>query len=824
MSASIKPEIFISWIPTGKINLQPLIFASFIPAPEKANANLLRKVSTSESTHADLARQIKNNETSSADLLRNVIDSENFSADTKRKLFSEENISSDTFRKIIHAGGVHADTFREVKSSEKIIADTSRKIGITATRSNLYRIVKVTENSIGDLRRKVGGSESFSADIFLKIVNSDKAHADSLRHVKDSESARADTLIKNALSEKISSDIKRTIANLEKNSADTYRKLSSTEKFSADLLRGLRDKAYADTFRKVYRSAKTVADTVIHVPHILKYVVQPRPRTLTKKPLLRDTPSLINTFKDYKVTAINITLAERTLSDTFTVELVDDNINIGDTVSIYLLDYPFEFRVEEITYRDSVKNVKGIYSVDEQLYTWFQMPYGNDGDKETKDYYPTAIAALQEIAADLGLTADIRIENFTPTNLQAGEFVTYSDVINSLFSWSSSVASRQINVFIRGKTLYAIERGHEGKNIDITDLPHSRPTVNQKFNRVLCHNPNKDDTDTDTDNDDKPKFSGTVSYQQIGVAPFNARFYVSLTYSSGLLTDEHLTMQTGMFESDGALITRSQITVTKYQYITNTIILYPQGKFDSIESYLAALSKTKSETQYYLSSKYVTNETKEQNMTSKEITSNETETDTIYNYEILGHGEALYLFHEAESSTTTTKDGDDTEITRTTRDTYHFPAGNGFYAQAVYQNGILQGANISQGAPSNRVSPYTVDQMQKNFQDAKITAQEQDDDDFNDQLSAIVNYSFPIKEKTIKDKLNEELRWLHHKITETVTLDLISKIVNGVPEIEHIVDFTDRIIFNDNEYFLVSNHISFTPRKLIQTLQLIRWF
>ncbi len=58
--------------------------------------------------------------------------------------------------------------------------------------------------------------------------------------------------------------------------------------------------------------------------------------------------------------------------------------------------------------------------------------------------------------------------------------------------------------------------------------------------------------------------------------------------------------------------------------------------------------------------------------------------------------------------------------------------------------------------------------------------------------------------------------------TDITYADLISPIRAGVPEI--VVDFTERIRFNGNEYFLVSNNISFTPRKLIQKLQLVRWY
>lgn len=40
----------------------------------------------------------------------------------------------------------------------------------------------------------------------------------------------------------------------------------------------------------------------------------------------------------------------------------------------------------------------------------------------------------------------------------------------------------------------------------------------------------------------------------------------------------------------------------------------------------------------------------------------------------------------------------------------------------------------------------------------------------------------------------------------------------------HVVDFTDAIIFKGNNYYLDSNTISQTPTELKQSIQLVRWF
>ena len=91
-------------------------------------------------------------------------------------------------------------------------------------------------------------------------------------------------------------------------------------------------------------------------------------------------------------------------------------------------------------------------------------------------------------------------------------------------------------------------------------------------------------------------------------------------------------------------------------------------------------------------------------------------------------------------------------------------------------------------------------------------------------LAPIVDTSFPVRELDLLGTLTQELLWLNRKIQETVTVDLISKVVGGVVEINHVIDFTERVKLGGNEYFLVSNHITFTPKEFIQQLTLTRWY
>ena len=168
----------------------------------------------------------------------------------------------------------------------------------------------------------------------------------------------------------------------------------------------------------------------------------------------------------------------------------------------------------------------------------------------SKDDGTTVLCALASdillrAAVYLSLTPNFRFQNFTPYNLSINTNITYADLISTLFSWTSRLPQRQVNVFIRGKTLYCIQRGLEDSAIDISGWKHSRPSISRKLLRTMYNNPfgngkikSKDDDDDNNDiSDDYSEeeiatpFSGTISFSANGS-------HTSITYSKGLLRSE----------------------------------------------------------------------------------------------------------------------------------------------------------------------------------------------------------------------------------------------------------------------------------------------
>ena len=789
MSINLKPEIYISWIPRGQIEVKPEIYASIILAPhlETISADTSRKVSNTENILVDTFRKVGNVETVQGDLFRKINKTEIISTDSFRRIGKVENIFADTSRTINFAENISGDTRRKISNVEKIIADTLREV-----ETDLIEIV-------ADTLIRNACSENIPADTLRKIVSSEIISADTFRKINQSTEIIADTFLQVGNNEKIFADTKLVTSNLENIFADTEIIIKNIEIISADTERNIFEFISADTFRQIVKLEKIVADTNKRIPHKLLYTI--------------NSP-LQNTFKDYGLTSLNITLQEKTLSDTYQLETVQE-MEINDAVTGKFLDYDFKFLVEE-TSRQETQTVKGMYDKDELLFTqikdsgvvklvyeiddeiieqWGYEIYKKrivkefDGENDVVYVTPTASDFINKIANYLGYSSNIRIEDFTPSNLNGEIDITYSNLLSNVFGWTSQVPQRQINVFIRGGVLNCIQRGMEESVFDISNLPHSRPIVNKKLLRTMwqCQSDSADNSD---DDDDERPFTGTISFSPaIGVEN-------SLTYQSGFLTTE---------------ITR---TLTEDLKVNSTVHY----------TYWTRLVDSDEET--YLIKKISNTET--ENLKDKEKTIDKTTTE--YQYKQLQKNE-IYLLSEEEETirqnysrdygksgtySTVWKLDDEETISRRT---LHSPLGNGWYGQAVYEKGVLVGSNISQGKPGNRVSPYTLKQINQFTHTTSIQIKSD-----GTPLSPVEDKDFPVVEKDIKKACADAYEWLNRKIQEEISVDIIDRVVKGVPNLLHVIDFTERIKLDGKEYFLVSNNISFTPRKFIQRLNLIRWF
>ena len=86
----------------------------------------------------------------------------------------------------------------------------------------------------------------------------------------------------------------------------------------------------------------------------------------------------------------------------------------------------------------------------------------------------------------------------------------------------------------------------------------------------------------------------------------------------------------------------------------------------------------------------------------------------------------------------------------------------------------------------------------------------------NSSYNFIDDAGFPVEDDGYLKELTNELKWLNRRIKETVSMDVYLA--------DHVVDFTERVRFRGNEYYLQSNTISQTTRELKQSITLVRWY
>ena len=195
-------------------------------------------------------------------------------------------------------------------------------------------------------------------------------------------------------------------------------------------------------------------------------------------------------------------------------------------------------------------------------------------------------------------------------------------------------------------------------------------------------------------------------------------------------------------------------------------------------------------------------------------------------YAYASTGRDVYLFKEWERTTEAVNDGkkhteydweDWNREKGTERITYHAPLGYGWYATTVYVDGALEGSSLSQGKPGGKASQFTIEQS-----NLSLGAQYRGNGELP--YSSLIDTEFPVVGTEYLRALTREIEWLNRRTQETVTVEIRARIRCGVSDIDHVVDFTERIRFEGHEYFLQSNTVELTPRLLRQTIKMVRWY
>lgn len=182
----------------------------------------------------------------------------------------------------------------------------------------------------------------------------------------------------------------------------------------------------------------------------------------------------------------------------------------------------------------------------------------------------------------------------------------------------------------------------------------------------------------------------------------------------------------------------------------------------------------------------------------------------------------MYLVEERERTMKANQNQPDwkewDENSGTERITYHTPVGNGWYGTTVYVDGQFEGSSLTQGKPGGKASQFTIDRSNLSL-GAHYSYQFH-----GGPFTSLIDTEFPVLGVEYLMELTKAIEWLNRKTQETVSLEINANIRDGIPDVTHIVDFTERIRFEGKEYFLMSNAVELTPTSLRQTITMTRWF
>ena len=501
----------------------------------------------------------------------------------------------------------------------------------------------------------------------------------------------------------------------------------------------------------------------------------------------------IGNWSDSLTGTVNLTVTESTVENHFeslsfglnpresTVQfnatVVNDEHSINDTIYGTMLDYHYNFTVENVAEQGKKQVLSGaslaeklahsliVYQVDYD-WSWSQLSWER----------PTINDHLYSLFHAINVPYVYRGRTFTPkTDMNVllanwNDFEeqlsgSFSEIMNRLFGWSDSAPSMTYNLYVENGTVYIIERGYEtnsGQNALTPTHWVMAPTLTHSIRRTEWSNSAnqtvvpKQIASSDNANSNKP-FDGTITW--------NGN---TLTYENGYLTQESHTDNNG------------DVTTTTYQYNE-----YNNAKYLWLRE-TTVVSAGGTDDKY---------------------------TVTEYDYEQSGTNIFLaqedYQRYDGQSAAGTLQEH---------YITTYSPIGNGWYGMTKYSvdfsgNKEEIDNSMSQGAPGNRVSQYMIDTSN----DALKPSSDPNPRQMTVPLRGVarVRQTYPVADRTTLQAIANCLDTYEKKEEITLRGELVNE--------NHIYTYDDKIVYKGNEYYLVSNNVTKTANTVRQSITAVRW-
>ena len=311
-------------------------------------------------------------------------------------------------------------------------------------------------------------------------------------------------------------DTNRKLSNAVTVDIDTERKLQNSVTIDFDVERRATRPVIIrpDTERVVLRSTEALFD-------IQRVLVQSVDFDCD---VWRQIPHKVNE-NTTTLQSVTISLQEQQLTDNVSFVMAGD-IDIMDAVTFHAWDYILHCRAEETSKRGVLLSCKCTVDIDEILYQKMAYKIPSSAFQWTTEYndayakynylHPTepaekmpsapASAHITSIAGCIGKNVSIQFSDWISTmSTEVKSGTNYAGLIEELFGWTSRLPHLMINCYIRGNTLYAVQRGHENNVVTLDGQKLTVHTINKKIMRMTWG------SDPDSHTDVEPLYRSWVS-------------------------------------------------------------------------------------------------------------------------------------------------------------------------------------------------------------------------------------------------------------------------------------------------------------------------
>lgn len=373
----------------------------------------------------------------------------NFTADLSRVTNADASVTVDTSRTIADNSVMvtaNADLFRITNVDETVIVDTSRTI---ADKSTSITVIADTSRTV-------------TTDVISVTLLSDISRVTNVDATVIADTSRNTSNV--------------IVANF---GADVQRKVSNAYTAVEDIVRNIVYYANlkADTKRSKYLTTIGKSDTRISIPVVI-------------------------TEQTSGLQSVSISASQSQLSDSVRVVTINP-VEINGAVTGHFLDYELSMRAESTSQTGILQEINCMTDRDEILYK--KIVYTGDADAKIyhgKEIYNESVANnsdiipymkmskhMSKIAGVLGCNLELHSDDFISTCSLNDSGATYQSIISELCGWTSRIPNMFINAFLRGGTLYVVQRGHEPHEINIDNLKMTEPTIARNIMRTEWNNP-----------------------------------------------------------------------------------------------------------------------------------------------------------------------------------------------------------------------------------------------------------------------------------------------------------------------------------------------